>query len=264
MRGPSGRAAAPGTPGAARAAGRPGAEVLALPPGRLLPPATERWIVDGLVTAMPDLRARELFAERRDMLTEADYVVAAVDRERDAVVALLTSRWAALPSGRSCLHVMTQFVGDAYRHGALFAASWAAHFRGLLADGHAFPEVIALKTYNPVVHCAMAAFAGHPDIRMYPDLTGAPRTPDPLAAEVAEALVPGHPFDAVQGVFPGIGRPRDLYRKRPLSSVPAVNAHFAARLEPADRLLCMLHVPTEAGRHAILTALGVRPPGPRP
>ncbi|GAA3044101.1 hypothetical protein GCM10020000_24530 [Streptomyces olivoverticillatus] len=174
MRGPSGRAAAPGTPGAARAAGQPGAEVLALPPGRLLPPATERWIVDGLVTAMPDLRARELFAERRDMLTEADYVVAAVDRERDAVVALLTSRWAALPSGRSCLHVMTQFVGDAYRHGALFAASWAAHFRGLLADGHAFPEVIALKTYNPVVHCAMAAFAGHPDIRMYPDLTGGP------------------------------------------------------------------------------------------
>ncbi|GAA0477330.1 hypothetical protein GCM10009544_44140 [Streptomyces stramineus] len=236
-------------------------EVRALPPGRELDPATERWIVDGLVEAMPDLRARELFAERRDMLTEAEYVVLGVDRERDAVVSLLTSRWAKLPSGRTALHVMTQFVGDAYRHGAIFGHSWTAHFTRLLADGGPFPEVIALKTYNPVAYCAMHAFSAHPEISMYPDPAGAPApAARALAAEVAEALAPGHPFDAGRGVLPGIGRPVDLYRQRPTSSAEAVNAYFAAHLAPGDRMLCVLHAPTAAGRRAVLAALGIPPP----
>ncbi len=256
------REAGPGTPAPI---GGGTVEVRALPPGRELDPATEHWIVDGLVDAMPDLRARELFTLRRDMLTEAEYIVLGVDRERDAVVSLLTSRWAKLPSGRTALHVMTQFVGDAYRHGAVFGHSWTAHFTRLLADGGPFPEVIALKTYNPVAYCAMNAFSGHPEISMYPD----PARPaaSALAAEVAEAVAPGHPFDAAHGVLPGIGRPVDLYRQRPTSSAEAVNAYFAAHLEPGDRVLCVLHAPTAAGRHAVLRALGIPPPpgdGPHP
>ncbi|MFI9236773.1 hypothetical protein [Streptomyces sp. NPDC053079] len=250
-------------PGTAGPPGRHGVQVLALPPGRELRPQTERWIVDGLVTAMPGLRARELFALRRDMLTEAEYLVVAVDPRRDAVVALLTSRWAPLPSGRPCLHVMTQFVGDAYRHGSVFGRSWAAHFARLLAEGRPFPEVIALKTYNPVVHCAMNAFASHPGCRLHPDLTGAGaslRPPRALLGEVAAAIAPGCPYDAERGVFPGVGRPVDLYRERPLSSVDAVNAHFGKHLEPGDRMLCVLHAPTAAGQHGILTALGLARP----
>ncbi|MEU4210788.1 hypothetical protein AB0F13_12480 [Streptomyces sp. NPDC026206] len=247
-------------PGTAGTSGRRGAEVLALPPGRELRPETERWIVDGLVEAMPGLRARELFALRRDMLAEAGYIVVAVDPQRDAVVALLTSRWVPLPSGRPCLHVMTQFVGDAYRHGAIFGRSWAAHFARLLAEGRPFPEVIALKTYNPVVHCAMNAFAVHPGVRLYPDLTGAHDAALPLVTEVAGAVAPGHPFDAGRCVFPGAGRPVDLYRERPLSSAEAANAYFGRHLVPGDRMLCVLHAPTPAGQHGILTALGLARP----
>ncbi|WP_240134973.1 hypothetical protein [Streptomyces sp. MUM 178J] len=244
--------------------GRGSAEVLALPPGRELPPGTGAWIVDGLVETMPGLRMRELFALRRDMLTKAEYVVVGVDRELDRAVSLLTSRWAELPSGRRCLHVMVQFVGDAYRHGSLFGESWSAHFARLLADGRPFPEIIALKTYNPVVHCAMAAFSGHPDITMYPDLggrhaSGAPR----LAAEVADALAPGAPFDPAGGVLRGIGRPVDLYRERPMSYVAETNAYFAANAAPGDRVLCLLHVPTRAGADSILSALGVPLPSGR-
>ncbi|MEU5302603.1 hypothetical protein ACH4YO_27425 [Streptomyces noursei] len=242
---------------AMRPDGRRGVEILTLPPGRDLPTETEKRIVDGLVLAMPGLRTRQLFTLRRDMLTQADYVVVGVDRERDRVVALLTSRWAELPSGRTCLHIMIQFVGDAYRNGAVFKESWAAHFARLLADGRPFPEVIALKTYNPVVHCAMSAFSGHPDISMYPDLAGKDDSQAALAAEVAEALAPGAAFDPARGVVPGIGRPLDLYRERPLSHVPDANRYFAEHTEPGDRVLCLLHVPTQAGAHAILTALGV-------
>lgn len=232
-------------------------EVLTLPPGRELPTETEKWIVDGLVLAMPGLHARQLFTLRREMLTEADYIVVGVDRERDRVVALLTSRWAEIPSRRPCLHIMIQFVGDTYRNGTIFRESWALHFARLLADGRPFPEVIALKTYNPVVHCAMSAFSGHPDISMYPDLAGKDDSQEALAAETAEALAPQAAFDPARGVIPGIGRPLDLYRERPLSHVPEANRYFAEHAEPGDRVLCLLHVPTQAGAHSILTALGV-------
>ncbi|MEU9144209.1 hypothetical protein [Streptomyces sp. NPDC048349] len=248
---------------AARPAGRRGVEVTALPPGRELPAGTEKWIVDGLVETMPGLHTRQLFTLRRDMLTEADYVVVGVDREHDRVVSLLTSHWAQLPSGRSCLHVMIQFVGDAYRGGPVFGESWSVHFARLLADGRPFPEVIALKTYNPVVHCAMSAFSGHPDISMYPDLAGEDVGQAALAAEVAAAVAPGAVFDAARGVFPGIGRPRDLYRERPTSDVPEANAYFERHAAPGDRVLCMLHVPTREGAHSILTALGVPLPSGR-
>ncbi|MCC9308319.1 hypothetical protein LN042_14680 [Kitasatospora sp. RB6PN24] len=243
---------------AARSTGSRTVEVLALPPGPELPPGTEKWIVDGLVETMPGLRMRELFELRRDMLVDADYIVAGVDRERDLVVSLLTSRWVTIPSGHACLHVMVQFVGDEYRNGPVFGRSWSVHFARLLADGRPFPQVIALKTYNPVVHCAMSAFSGHPDITMYPDLSG---RLDPgaaaLAAVVAGALAPGAPFDPARGVIAGIGLPVDLYHERPTSYVPEANAYFAANAEPGDRVLCMLRVPTRAGAHAILAALGV-------
>ncbi|MFF7261573.1 hypothetical protein ACFZCL_14985 [Streptomyces sp. NPDC008159] len=243
--------------------GRRRVEVLALPPGRELPTETEKWIVDGLVLAMPGLHTRQLFTLRRDMLTEADHVIIGVDRERDRVVALLTSRWAEIPSGRPCLHIMIQFVGDAYRNGSVFKESWALHFDRLLAEGHPFPEVIALKTYNPVVHCAMAAFSDHPDITMYPDLAGEDDSGAALAAEVAEALAPGAAFDPARGVVPGIGRPVDLYRERPLSHAPDANRYFAEHTRPGDRVLCLLHVPTQAGAHSILTALGLPAPSAR-
>ncbi|MEV0222901.1 hypothetical protein [Streptomyces sp. NPDC050704] len=231
--------------------------MLPLPPGRELSPETEKAIVDGMVRAMPGLRMRELFVLRRDMLAEADYIVVGVDRERDRVISLLTSRWVEIPSGRPCLHVMVQFVGDDYRNGSVFGESWSVHFARLLADGSRFPEVIALKTYNPVVHCAMSAFSGHPDISMYPDLTGESRCQTALAAEVAEVLAPGAGFDPARGLIPGIGRPVDLYRERPTSHSPEANAYFTAHADPGDRVLCILRVPTQAGADSILTALGV-------
>jgi len=56
----------------------------------------------------------------------------------------------------------------------------------------------------------------------------------------------------------------DLYRERPLSSAPEVNDYFGRHLRPGDRALCMLHVPTPAGQHAILSALGVAEPDLQP
>ncbi|KPI09483.1 hypothetical protein OK074_3289 [Actinobacteria bacterium OK074] len=235
-----------------------------LPPGRELSAATERWLVQGLTAALPDLRVARLFELRRDMLTDADHLVCAVSAEDGTAVGLLASSWTHLPSGRSCLHVTVQFIGVGYRHGSIFRHSWAALFARLRDDGHGFPDVVALKTYNPVVHCAMSAFGAHPEIGLYPavasvgaatgDLTPVAAA---LVAEAAEAVAPGARFDRDHGVLRAVGRPADLYRRRPLSSAPDVDAYFAAHVDPGDRLLCLLHFSTPAAKQAVLTALGV-------
>ncbi len=231
-----------------------------LGPGRELSAATEQWLVAGLVAALPDLRVRRLFELRRDMLTDADQLICAVDPEHGTAVGLLASHWIVLPSGRSCLHVTVQFIGELRRHGGIFRRSWAELFTQLRDCGLGFPDVVALKTYNPVVHCAMSAFGAHPEIGLYPRIdpgTGStPVAPD-LVAEVAQAVAPGAPLDAEHGVIRAIGRPADLYVRRPVSSMPGVDAYFDTHTQPGDRVLCLLDFTTSPAKQAVLTALGV-------
>lgn len=215
----------------------------------------------GLAETLPDLRMRELFRLRPGLLDRADYLVAATDTAADRVVGVLASRWLELPSGRPCLHILVQFVGAAYRGGSIFRRSWALHFAELLAEGHEFPEVLVLKTYNPVAYCAMHAFSRHPDAGFHPQPEG-PAASSPqlrsLAIEVAAAVAPGEPFDAEAGVLRGIGVPRDLYPRIPACSEPAVSDYFARTVRPGDRVQCVLHVPTVAARQSILAALALR------
>lgn len=238
--------------------------VIRLPTRPRLSAEDSEWVAAGLVAAMPGLRMRELLTVRPDLLADADYLVAAVDVRIDRVVGVLASQWAALPSGRPCLHIQVQFVGDAYRSGSIFRRSWALHFAELVAEGHDFPEVVVLKTYNPVAYCAINAFSGHPEIAFYPAPAGPP-TGDPelgaLAAEVARTIAPRHRFDPATGVIHGVGNPRDLYAELPSCSVQPVNDYFTRSTHPGDRVLCVLHVPTRAGRQAILAALGLATAG---
>jgi len=216
----------------------------------------EEWLTSGLITALPSLRMRELFATRLDMFREAHLITVALDG--DIIVGALSSRWAQLPAGPQFLHVTTQFVAEAHRSGPVFRQSWRSHFAEMLGQGIEFPGLIALKTYNPIVYCAMRAFTGAPDTSLYPAIGSAPRSEiTATAAEVAATVSPGRRFDRPTGRIRSAGSPADLYPAMPLSRDPAVNDFFAAALQPGDRILCVLSIPTVAGAGAILQALGV-------
>lgn len=239
-----------------------GTTVSCVPTRPALSARDERRLVDGLVAALPDLRMRELFELRRDMLVDADYLVATVADGDDQVVGVLASKWVELPSGRRCLHVLMQMVGGQHRRGVVFRRSWARHFGQLLREGAPLPEVVVLKTYNPVAYCAIRAFARAPETAFYPDVdSGGGVVPDPrlerLAAEAAATISPAHAFDPATGVIRGVGEPKDLYREVPLSSVGSVNTYFGRAARPGDRVLCLLHVPSAAGWRVILPALGL-------
>lgn len=230
-------------------------EISNLVPVGCLSAATEQWLVDGLIAALPGLRLGDLFAARRDMFRDADVVTVATAAPGGAAVAVLSSRWCALPSGRPFLHVLTQFVGERYQRGVVFRRSWGSHFTAL----GSVPELIALKTYNPIVYCAMRAFTRIPGVTLYPGITpdaGQDPVMARLAGEVASAIGTGDAFVPRTGVIRGIGVPRDLYPELPRSSSREANDYFAATTQPGDRLLCVLRVPDSEAGELILGAFG--------
>lgn len=221
-----------------------------------LTPQTEEWLTAGLTAALPGLRMRSLFQARMDMFREADLITVTVDGE--TIVGVLSSRWCQLSLGPRFLHVTTQFVADTYRHGAVFRRSWYSHFADLLRDGSEFPSLIVLKTYNPIVYCAMRTFTAAPRTAIYPPISAA--QDEALLAtadEVARTVAPGRMFDRPTGVIRSAGSPADLYPEMPRSRDGTVNDYFATVLQPGDRILCLLSVPDQQGAQAILHAFGL-------
>jgi hypothetical protein len=236
--------------------------IVNLVPARDLTGEREQWLVDGLVAALPGMRMADLFAQRRDMLHDADLVtVATVGGPDGELVGLLASGWGVSTIGEEFLHVTSQFVGERYRHGRVFRASWAAHFAQVCALRGDVPGLTVLKTCNPLVYCAMRAFTRLPGITMYPDITAREQDPDLVrrAVAVARSIAPSHGFAGRTGVIHGIGIPEDLYITTPLAADRRVNSYFARTTGPSDRILCLLAIPSKAAAERVLRTLGASP-----
>ncbi|HEU5158455.1 MAG TPA: hypothetical protein VFU43_15780 [Streptosporangiaceae bacterium] len=236
-------------------------EFSTLAPNGALTADVEDSITAGLIASLPTLKMGALFAHRRDMFREADLITVATDTTDRTVIGALSSRWCTTPSGGRFLHILTQFVGERYQGGIAFPRSWGSHFAQLYGDWSQFPDLLVLKTYNPIVYCVMRAFTRVPGVTFYPEIREGRHDPDAAAraVEVAEIVAPDHPFDPATGVISGIGEPPDLYPALPQSRNAQVNEYFSAYARPGDRILCMLSVPTPDAAGTILDVFGVTP-----
>jgi len=236
-------------------------EISNLVPHRALTADLEDSITAGLIASLPTLKMRTLFAQRRDMFREADLITLATDTTDRTVIGALSSRWCTTPSGGRFLHILTQFVGERYQGGIAFPRSWGSHFAQLYRDWSEFPDLLVLKTYNPVVYCVMRAFTRVPGVTFYPEIRD--ERHDPGAADraggIAKIIAPDHAFDPETGVIRDVGDPPDLYPSLPESRNPKVNEYFALHARPGDRILCMLSVPTADAGGMILDVFGVTP-----
>ncbi len=236
-----------------------------LAPDRGLAPDVEQWIVDGLTEALPALRMRSLFDLRRDMLREADLITLAVETPGRSVEGALSSRWCTTPAGGRLLHIMTQFVGERRQgDGVAFAGMWGRHLEGIYGSTSEFPELWVLKTFNPIVYCAMRSFTRVPGVTFYPDVDAERQDPEITrrAVQVAEVVAAGHAFVPWTGIIRGAGEPADLYPWLPESREEKVNDYFAATTLPGDRMLCMLSVSTPAAAATIMEIFGLTPATP--
>lgn len=205
---------------------------------------------------MPDLRIEALFEARPDLLSEAEHVIVAVDGE-DRAVGLLAARSLELPGGVSVLQAMVQFVGVNQRGGRVLRESWTRLLGDVTAE-RGFPDVVALKTFNPVAYCAMRAL-GRSD-QVYPALSG-PQEPGLrlIASHIAAAAAADYPFEPDTGVIRGSGRPTDLYLRRPESSDPEADRYFAAHARHGDRVLCLVQFGGADAAERIHTGLRAGP-----
>jgi hypothetical protein len=236
-------------------------EISNLVPHRALTPDVEDSITAGLIASLPALKMRTLFDQRRDMFREADLITIATDTKDRTVIGALSSRWCTTPSGGRFLHILTQFVGERYQGGIAFPRSWGSHFARLYGDWSEFPDLLVLKTYNPIVYCVMRTFTRVPGVTFYPEIREGRDDPDAAgrAAEIAKVVAPDHVFAQETGVISGIGDPPDLYPSLPESRNTKVNEYFARHARPGDRILCMLSVPTPDAAGMILDVFGVTP-----
>jgi hypothetical protein len=203
--------------------------------------AGEESLRADVVQAFPEYRLEVYFTERPRTLADADHIVLARHRGDDRLLGLIVARRRRGAVGRY-LHVEMNLITSERRRRGLLVPLWRVMLARLVAEPDGLPDLVAMKTYNPMVYSSLAVVARLTGAGLYPAI-GAVREPtglEDVARHVAAEVAPRSPFDTATGVLKGAGVPRDFYRALPTTNKRHVQAHFAQHLEPGDRLLCLV------------------------
>jgi hypothetical protein len=217
----------------------------------------ERWIVECLIRAMPELKMREYFAAKRNWFSEFDFLVLAAERGGSDIVGLMSSRW-QLMNGAEFLHISTIFIAERYRRSGLIKHMSALHMHSVYQGQRGFPRLVALKTCNPTAFSCLRMFSALDGVRFYPRITG--RSQDrglmQIACSVAAQLCPGLPFCCETAVIRNASVPLGFYRELPVSRKDSVNRYFDRHLTPDDRILCLVSLSDANTPLEVLRVLG--------
>ncbi|OAB55230.1 hypothetical protein AY600_14125 [Phormidium willei BDU 130791] len=238
----------------------PGYRLAHVAGGGRVAPEGQAWVRDGLTAAFPDLRMGDYFGRNPDWFPRQDHLVLAAEAPRGPLVAVLASRWFVEADGFRFLHVTTQLIAARWRRSPMLRHMWSLHFDALRQGEAGFPRLLVLKTCNPSAFRSMAIFARIEDIDIYPRVDGTPQAPQAaaLARRIAHCISPGHPFAPSTGVLSGVGVPPDFYPALPAGvRQEELERHFHDHLTPADRILCIADIRTEAAQHRLCRLFGV-------
>jgi len=217
----------------------------------------ERWIVECLVRAMPELKMREYFAAKRNWFSEFDFLVLAVERGGNDIVGLMASRWQLL-NGAEYLHISTIFIAERYRRSGLIKHMSALHMHSVYQGERGFPRLVALKTCNPTAFSCLRMFSALDGVRFYPRIAGRDQDRElmQIASRVAAQLCPDLPFCCQTAVIRNASVPLGFYRELPVSRNAGVNRYFDQHLTPDDRVLCLLSLSQAKTPREVLRILG--------
>ncbi|HXZ01337.1 MAG TPA: hypothetical protein VEI03_15165 [Stellaceae bacterium] len=219
-----------------------------------------QWLQSCLVRAMPSLRMSTYFTIKRDWFNEYDDLFFSVEAATGDAVALLASRWRLTAGGNRFLHATTQLIATRWQRTSMLKAMWARLFAAARDGPHGVPDTIVFKTCNPSAFRPMLLFSRVEGFRIYPRIDGRPQESDmkELAGSIAGLLCPGALFSPESGVIKGVSVPPDFYPELPPGvRLGTPERYFHEHLTPADRVLCITRITTEAARSRILQAFGV-------
>jgi len=215
--------------------------IIELHPARTFDEQTDAWIKAGLSKTVHDLRLEKLFTQRPDIFSQTDYLLVYVDQWRTPS-AVLGACWAHTRSGIEFLHISSQFIANGLRRTRVFVETWLALLERL-AQQDCYPNIFALKTYNPTAYRVMRRYGAEllPGA-IYPNVRSSvqPHGLTEVAKDIAAVLAPTAAFQPAVGRLVGVGQPADLYIVRPHSCDVAVDCYFQKHLRPSDRLLTIV------------------------
>lgn len=225
---------------------------------QLLKGAIFEQIRNDLRKALPDLKIKEYFKVKQDLLSDSDHVILG-ENEDGEVIGALASKWYNT-SQFSFLHIMTMFVASKHQGTPLFKRMWNAHLSEVLLGGRGFPCVFSLKTYNPISCSLIRQVALRSGAQFYPQLDcDLPKWMEDQVIEISRALEPEATLDLRTGVIRGGGGmvPADFYPAIPKSARRDIMLHFTSRLAAEDRLLCCLFCREPSSQQNILQQFAV-------
>jgi len=205
------------------------------------------WLVRGLATALPRIAIGDLLHTHPELLTEASDITVAVAQASGEAVGLLATQRLALSDGLRLTHITAQFVGERYRRLGAFTASWSHHLRAGYPDGLEDFRTLAAKTCSPRMYASLRLLKRFPGVTIYPEIDrlDGESSLARLAAELSGRVSPGCEFEPATGVVKNAVQVPALYRERLDCADPKVNEHFARRLGPQDRFLCIASIPAD-------------------
>lgn len=228
--------------------------------------AQQEWLKNGLISAFPDLKMAEYFAAKPNWFQEYDHLIYCSENASGDIVGLLAARWVELEAGQDnpaarFLHATTQFIVPRWQGTSMLRNIWREFLTLSTYGKHGFPEIIVLKTCNPLAFRPMRFFARVAGIEVYPQIDGSPQihAMAELAKRIAASICPDREFDADTGVINDISTPPDFYPRLPGGKPESsISYYFHTHLTCRDRMLCITHIKTARARRIVLDAFAVK------
>jgi hypothetical protein len=209
-------------------------------------------IVEGLSYEMPRYRIKDYFAAKPEVLSNMDWTVCVFDTHTGNCCAFLCAQWLPFEGGTIMLY--TLLIGERQQGGRVTYLALQGLFE-LLArlDTPVFCRLI-LKTANPQSYRIMELFERLPDAEFYPSRSRKNSISlTETASRLARFLHPMNDFTSNTGTIAGAAGavPMDFYPDNPVSRDSNLNHFFAERISLADRMLCVLDLPTNEVKRSL-------------
>jgi len=226
-----------------------------------LPEGKRRWIVDTLVPAMPRHEVAQYFRVKHALLNEAAHLSVASQDGLCAGVAALSGH--DLADGRRMAYIETLLVAEAFHQSRTTFRLLSNVFASWSRQESAFPDVVAMRTYNPRTYVLMRKFALEDGAtNFYPALSTPNVQHEATATLVAVRVAEGHVFEASSGIVLGgsVGVSNGFWHESPSCGDSKIDTFFYRRMTANDRLLCFVDTSSCRAKYHAMRKLGLPTP----
>ena len=212
-------------------------------PGKLS--SIKHNIVNDLANELKDFDVDQYFENQPRVFDDYTHVALMWCKQTKSYCGMLASKSLNTPDF-NFLYLWTAMLADRYQRTNAFKRLAQVFFNHVFIDPrHPFPNLIAAKTYNPVVYKLLRLLGTvHKKSMFYPGI-GTDKDQDVMriiAKKIIHCINPTLKFDSFTGkVFGGQASVApDFFPRMDMSSDDIINSYFKEHLTRDDQILCII------------------------